>query len=160
MQVVGQPFELVIGPKGAVFLALKRVIFLGRSLHEKVLTVSFFCKLAASSSTRSSVVCSLRQVLPDHLHPCLQPFWSSRAHMPCIFVALRARCSNRQLRGLVQGAPTFTSHVLRFNNDCGCRWVTIVKMVGDFSGILNLVGDRSPMTPMVVKPMLSCAGSD
>ena len=42
----------------------------------------------------------------------------------------------------------------RFNNDCGCRWVTIVKMVGDFSGILNLVGDRSPMTPMVVKPML------
>ena len=26
-------------------------------------------------------------------------------------------------------------------------------MVGDFSPILNLVGDRSPMTPMVVKPM-------
>jgi len=27
------------------------------------------------------------------------------------------------------------------------------KMVGDFSGILNLVGDRSPMTPMVAKPL-------
>jgi hypothetical protein len=38
---------------------------------------------------------------------------------------------------------------------CGCRWVTIEKMVGDFSEILNLVGDRSPMTPMVAKPLAS-----
>jgi len=31
------------------------------------------------------------------------------------------------------------------------------KMVGDFSGILNLVGDRSPMTPMVAKPLMMTA---
>jgi len=35
----------------------------------------------------------------------------------------------------------------------GVLWVTIAKMVGDFSGISNLVVDRSPMTPTVVQPL-------
>jgi hypothetical protein len=42
----------------------------------------------------------------------------------------------------------FTGHPWHPQLFCGCPLVTIFYFVGDFFGFLNLVGDRSPMTPM------------